>query len=154
MTLIEAKGHNGQLSFDGQFVTIARKGFLARASVGKGQKRLPIGSITAVQFKPAGAVTNGFIQFTISGGNEVRSSFGSQTSTAAHDENSVVFVKKQMADFESFRAAVETAIANQHARPQPATTNLADELTKLSELHASGVLTSDQFESAKGRLLN
>ena len=52
--LIEAKGHNGQVAFDGDFVTINRKGFFARTSVGKGDKRIPVASIAAVQWKEPG----------------------------------------------------------------------------------------------------
>ena len=54
-----AKGQGGELHFDGRVVTIARKGFLARATVGKGEKRIPVQSIAAVQWKPAGALVNG-----------------------------------------------------------------------------------------------
>jgi hypothetical protein len=38
--MISAKGHNGTVHFDGRFVTIERKGLFARASVGKGDKRI------------------------------------------------------------------------------------------------------------------
>jgi hypothetical protein len=79
--MIEAKGDNGQVAFDGQTVTITRKGFLARATVGKGTKSIPVGNVTAVQWKPPGALTRGFIQFTLSGGRERRSRFGQQTAT-------------------------------------------------------------------------
>ena len=72
-----AKGHNGTVTFDGDFVTIERTGFLARTSVGKGTKRIPVSSITAVQWKPAGGMVNGFISFTVGGGNEAHSRFGS-----------------------------------------------------------------------------
>ncbi len=70
--MTQAHGHNGQVQFDGQYVTIARKGFLARATVGKGEKRIPLTAITSVQWKPAGALVNGFIQFETAG--PVRSS--------------------------------------------------------------------------------
>jgi uncharacterized protein DUF4429 len=109
--LATADGHTGQVSFDGVFVTITRKGFRARATVGKGEKRIPLSSIDAVQSKPAGPVTNGLIQFTVPGGNERRSGFGHQTSSAVGDENSVVFTRKQMPAFEVLRKAVEQAIA-------------------------------------------
>ena len=46
---LAVKGVNGQVSFDGDFVTIKREGFAARATIGKGDKRLPVSSITAVQ---------------------------------------------------------------------------------------------------------
>jgi tetratricopeptide (TPR) repeat protein len=57
---VHAKGHNGQVHFDGVYVTITRKGFLARTSVGKGEKRIPLTAISAVQWKPPGALVNGF----------------------------------------------------------------------------------------------
>lgn len=80
--VMEAHGSNGQVRFDGQFVTITRRGFLARATVGKGDKRIPLGSITAVQWKPATRLVKGFIHFTVPGGNERRSHFGRQTQDA------------------------------------------------------------------------
>jgi len=148
-------GHTGQVAFDGSFVAITRKGFLARASVGKGEKRIPIRSISAVQWKPAGVMVNGFIQFTVPGGNERRSGFGHQTTDAAHDENSVVFTKNQMPAFEHLRTEVERAINAAHA-PQPAAqTQQAPmiDLVKLAELHAAGVLTDAEFAAAKAKAL-
>lgn len=108
--IAEAEGHGGQVQFDGTAVTITRRGFLARATRGKGDKRIPLRAITAVQWKPAGPMVNGYIQFTIGGGNEVRSRMGRQTLDAAHDENSVLFTRKQQPDFERLRAAVEAAL--------------------------------------------
>lgn len=46
-----------------------------------------LASVTAVQWKPAGGMVNGFIQFTLAGGNEPRSRFGRPTTDAANDEN-------------------------------------------------------------------
>lgn len=150
-----AKGHNGTVSFDGQFVTIERKGFLARASVGKGEKRIPIGSITAIQWKRPGPIVNGYVQFTIGGGNEVRSRFGSQTTDAAKDENSVIVTKKQQADFERLCAAVEGQIGADR-RPPAATTAQPDvlvQLEQLGRLRDAKVLTAEEFESKKAELL-
>ncbi|HYY11905.1 MAG TPA: DUF4429 domain-containing protein [Kineosporiaceae bacterium] len=114
------KGHNGQISFDGAWVTITRKGFLGRASIGKGEKRIPIGSITAVQWKPPGAVMNGFIAFSLAGGVEKQSRFGSQTSDASRDENTVLVTKSQEQSFLDLRAVIENAIAARHAPVAPA----------------------------------
>src|SRR5262245_58161490 len=98
--MLEAKGHNGQVTFDGNFVTITRKGFLGRASVGKGEKRLPVATITSVQWKPPGSMVNGYISFTVAGATERRSKFGRQTRDAVHDENAVVVRKSQAEQFE------------------------------------------------------
>lgn len=107
---MQVKGRTGQVAFDGVFVTITRQGFAARTTVGKSDKRIPIGSITAVHWKPAGALANGFIQFTVPGGNERRSGLGHQTTGAAQDENSVGFTKGQMRAFAELRVAVEKAV--------------------------------------------
>ena len=155
--IITARGHNGTVSFDGDFVTIQRKGALARMTVGKGDKRIPVGSITAVQWKQPGAMVNGFIAFTMAGGNERRSTFGSQTSSAVNDENSVIVTKKQAKDFEALRAAIETAIAERN-RPQPVITaptpaDPLEQLKQLAELRDAGIITPDEFEVKKAHLL-
>lgn len=107
---LTAKGHTGQIIFDGAAVTILRKGFLARATVGKGEKIIPISSISAIDWKPAGGVTNGFIGFTIAGALENRRQFGGRTKGAVKDQNSVVFLKSQQSDFEVLRQAVQKAL--------------------------------------------
>lgn len=108
---MEAKGHNGTLEFTGKMVIIKRTGMLARLSTGRGDKRIPVKHITAVQWKEPGSMVNGFISFTIPGANEKQSKFGSQTSSAANDENSIVITKKQAAAFAEIRDAIEEAIS-------------------------------------------
>lgn len=156
--MIEVSGQGGQIQFDGQYVTITRKGFLARTTIGKGEKRLHVAQIAAIQWKPAGPLVNGFIQFTLPGGNERRSAFGAQTTSAAKDENSVIFTRKQQPEFEKLRAAVDQAIAAQHAAPSqnnPTTgpQSATDELVKLTELHKNGHITDDEFNQQKNRIL-
>jgi hypothetical protein len=68
-----SQGQDSTVHFDCRFVTIERCGFLARAYVGKGEKRIPVSSIQAVQWEPPGALVNGYIEFTVLGGNETRS---------------------------------------------------------------------------------
>jgi Domain of unknown function (DUF4429)/Protein of unknown function (DUF2510)/Short C-terminal domain len=149
------KGHTGQISFDGTWVTIHRKGGLARMSVGKGEKRLPVSSITAVQWKPAGAMVNGFIQFTVPGDNESRSRMGSQTTDAARDENSVVFAKKQMPDFEVLRASIEKAIATPAtAVSAAAPPDALEQLRKLAELRDAGIVSPAEFDAKKTEILS
>lgn len=149
---MEAHGVNGQVAFDGMFVTITRKGLAARATVGKGEKRIPVRSVAAVQWKPAGFATNGYIQFTVSGGNENRARFGKQTVDAAKDENSVVFSKGHQGEFEALRSAIEAVIAG-GPQPAPSQGSVAEELAKLAQLRDSGALDDVEFTAAKARLL-
>lgn len=150
---MEVKGHNGTVVWDGTFVTIRRTGFLARASIGKGEKRIPLTSINAVQWKPAGALVNGFIQFTLSGGNESKSKFGYQTVDASKDENSVIFIKKQMPSFEALRVEIEHAIANLSSPSMSAPPDHLSQLRQLAELRDSGVLSEDEFSAKKAEIL-
>ncbi len=149
------RGHNGTIVFDGATVAITRSGFLARATVGKGEKRIPLRHITAVQFKPAGVMMNGFIAFTLAGGVEARSRFGHQTSDAVKDENSVIFTKAQQPAFEELRAAIEQALAAPVAPPQRvAAVDPVAQLQQLAALHHSGALTDAEFAHAKASLLS
>lgn len=149
MTTVTAKSLGGVVAFDGQLVTIRREGMFARSTVGKGEKRIPVASITAVQWKAPTALNHGFISFTIAGGIEKKSRFGSQYVDASTDENSVVVKKKDRAAFEELRAAIEAAIGRGDA-PAPSG---AEEVARLAELHAAGHLTDDEFSAAKARAL-
>ena len=151
---LTAKGQNGTVIFDGQMITIRRGGFFGTFSQGRGEKRIPLASVHAVQFKKAGAVARGFIAFTIGGGNEKQSRFGSQIDKAWNDENSVVFLSGQCAAFEEMREAVELAVAAlASGRQTPAQSSAADQLAKLAELHTQGVLSDDEFAAAKAKAL-
>ena len=108
---IFAKGVNGTVTFDGRFVTIARTGLAARGTIGKGVKRFPVTSIVAIQWKPPGLGVHGFVAFTLPGGMERTSRFGSQSFDAAKDENAVLVAKGQQKKFLALRDAVEAAMA-------------------------------------------
>lgn len=161
--ILIVQGYNGTVSFDGDFVTIQRKGAFARLTIGKGDKRIPVSSISSVQWKPPGAMVNGFISFSLAGGNEKQSRFGSQTSAAANDENSVIVSKKQGPDFERLRAAIEQAIAERGRPAQqvimqspvaPAAPSPIEQLRQLGELHQAGVVTDEEFATKKAELLS
>jgi hypothetical protein len=107
---IEAHGYGGGLvTFDGRFIEISKRGVAMLVGTA-GSKRIPLRAITAVQIKPAGLLTNGFIQFTMAGGNERRDRYGVATFRAAGDENSVIFTRRQQPVFEALRRAIEDAM--------------------------------------------
>ncbi|AOT05430.1 hypothetical protein ASPU41_07910 [Arthrobacter sp. U41] len=152
-----AVGVGGYCAFDGQFLTLQHVGALGRMSVGKGVKRVPLGSVSAVQIKPAGSLISGFIQFTMPGGNERRSEFGKQTFDAAGDENSIVFIPKQEPAFLAFRDALEAAITARHnpvAAAAPAAPSVLDQISQLAGLRDAGVLTAEEFDAKKAELLS
>ena len=92
MSTLSASGINGQMSVDENFIVIGRKGLNAKMTQGlKGDKRIPMTSVTSVQFKEASALMGGYIQIGILGAIESNSGIiGAQ-----YDENSVNFRKGQ-----------------------------------------------------------
>lgn len=151
---ISAKGANGSVAFDGKFVTVKHEGFNAALSTGRSEKRIPLSQISAVQWRPGTKLTNGYIQFTIPGANEVRSRSGKGHRDAYMDENSMMIRHKHTADMEKVKNAVEQAIAAaQQESPTATVTTTADQLRQLAELHSQGVLTNQEFETAKAKAL-
>jgi hypothetical protein len=117
----------------------------------KGDKRIPYSSITAVQFKRAGLI-DGYIQFTLAGGNESRGG----VLAASRDENSVCFNNNKL--FEKARDEIEKRfgvqrIVVQATAPAPTVQSAADQLDKLAGLVDRGMLTKEEFEEQKRALL-
>ena len=99
-----AKGYNGQLLLFNNKIRIERKGLLPFLTQGyKGQKDIYLKQISSIQFKPAGLITNGYIQFAFIGGSENKGGLFQ----AVKDENTIMFTKKQQKDFEEIRDLIE-----------------------------------------------
>lgn len=97
---MEVKGINGQLTIYENRIEITRKGFLSFVSHGfDGTKAIFLSKITAIQYKEAGAVTNGFIQFVFSGSDESKKGLFDATK----DENTIMFNKEQQIEFEKIK---------------------------------------------------
>jgi hypothetical protein len=153
VTALSAKGHTGTLEVDDSYVTITRKGGMAKVTYGftRGEKRIAIDSITSVQFKAAG-MTAGYIQFTLAGANE--STRG--VVAAMKDENSVGFQKKHQKEFEAVRDFVEGRIASRGsggAITQVSTDSVATQIRDLGKLRDDGLLTEEEFAEQKAKLL-
>lgn len=145
------KGHNGQIDFDGKTILITRKGGLAFMSQGlKGEKKIPIGNVTSVQFKTASMMTNGYIQFATASG-ESRGGL----MAAVSDENSVIFRESMQQEFEELRVAIEEAVSQEAARRsgRGVSESPLDALKKLKELLDLGVIDQAEFDSKKETLM-
>lgn len=149
--IIKATGRVGASArFDGHQVALTRSGY-SRAVTGKGTRVIPVTQIAAVEWKPAGRITDGFIRFVVAGAVARRSRFGSQSNDARFDEWAVPFWRKAQPEFERLRDAVQAAIS---VRSTPnGAPNRIEQLRQLADLHASGVLTDGEFEQEKRRLL-
>ena len=133
-------------------LTITPKGVLGFMAKGlKGTKTIPFASITAIQHKRAG-FTNGYLQFTLPGGNESRGGVFS----AAGDEDTFMYSKAIESRVDAAKAFIEERMnALKKLSPsQPSTgRGLVDELARLGELRQQGLLSDEESTAAKRRLL-
>lgn len=141
-----ADGYNGRMEIDGDNIVLTRKLFFGKS---KGAKLIALRSITAVQFKPAGLLTAGFIQIAFSGSGESKGGYFD----ALKDENTVTFQKPQQPQFEAIRDEIAKRRSSQAAEIKHLAST-ADEIAKLAELRNSGALTDTEFSAAKARLLD
>lgn len=132
-------------------VAITPKGVLGFLNKGlKGTKEIPFASIYAIQFKEAGNLTSGFLQFTIPGGNESRGGLFA----AAQDENTFMFTKINNILAKEIKDYIDGAVRKSRAAQAPTfATNLSDELQKLAQLKAQGILSEEEFQAAKKKLI-
>jgi hypothetical protein len=123
---VEVEGINGQIRLTQNRVIISRKGAKAFVTQGlKGDKEIPISRITAIQFKPADNLTNGYLQFSIEGGLESKGG----VFAATQDENTVMFSVFQQPVFEEVKRYVDSIMDG---------SPLSLSMLRLSELKAQG----------------
>jgi Domain of unknown function (DUF4429)/Short C-terminal domain len=153
--VLEAKGQNGTVIFDGNMVVLRRTGFVARSTVGKGEKQIPIANITAIQYKAATVLFRGYIQFTLAGGVEARSRVGKAVSDAMQDENSVVFLSARNPDFERIRDAIQQTMAARSAgaAPQFGPVDVPARLQQLAGMLEQGLITEAEYQTKRAELL-
>lgn len=129
-------------------------GFLARGL--KGGKVIMFKDITSVQIKDSG-LKQGYIQFSIAGGIESRGGL----SSSYYDENSVVWSQiggssrnneaHQIKEY-IFKKKRELA-SSVNVSYQTANSD-SDEIEKLWGLLQKGIISNDEFESKKKKILN
>lgn len=146
------KGVNGQLSVYTDKVIIERQGVLGFLSQGlAGSKSIPITSIQSVQFKKGGLAFNGFIQFGILGGKEMSKG----VFNASQDENTIMFRISDNADALKIKEHIEQIIMSKNDISATASNQLssAEEIKKFKELLDQGIISQEEFDLKKNKLL-
>lgn len=148
--LMELKGVNGQLELYEDKVIIKRKGALSKLTQGffKGDKTIYLSQISSIQIKPGSMLTNGYIQFTLSGGNESTKGIFDATK----DENAVMFAKKDNDLVNSIKAKIEE-LKSTNNNPGTAQPSSADELRKFKQLMDDGIISEEEYEKKKKNIL-
>jgi len=150
-TMSEFKGSNGHIAFDGQTVKITRKGLGGFVSGNRGEKTIPLASVTGVEFK-AGGLTVGYLQVSQSGHSPKTGR--NKTETLLQDENTVTFYSKQNDAARAVADEINAALLAKHSGASTqAAPDVADQIRKLSELRDQGILSEDEFTAKKAELL-
>ena len=153
--VFELRGVQDMLQVYEDRIAITPKGVLGFLNKGlKGTKEIPYRSIHAVQYREAGMIVSGYLQFSISGGIESKSG----VLGATQDENTFMFINTANAEACEIKNYIDGRIEALHARPMTApppvaAPNLIDQIRELAGLRDSGALTDDEFVAAKAKLL-
>lgn len=145
------EGRSGTLVLTETGVIIKRVGGLLSGHTA-GEKNIPYKSITAVQFKKAG-ITVGFIQFTLQGGIESKGG----AFEAVKDENTVTFANEEKTkEFEQAKNIIEQriSIASGATGSVSNSSNDLEQLEKLASLRDKGILSEEEFQAKKKKILD
>jgi hypothetical protein len=149
--LMEATGINGKVLLFKDVVRIKRIGvgnFLSGAS--KIEKDILISQIVSIQFKKAGMLNNGYIEFILMHNHERHDK---DSDYEIHD-SIVTYRPGQQRAFEAFREALEAKLTGGLNKASSVATTDLDELDKLASLRDKRVITEDEFNRKKKQLLD
>lgn len=144
-----AKGYLGShIELYQNKICICRTGFFGFLLHGlKGNKDILIESISSIQIKKAGILTNGYIQFSFLGGREAKGGIFQAT----QDENTVMFIAKYEYQFRKIKNVIEKRIYGKNNKESSLSD--ADELLKLANLRDKGILSENEFQVKKKDIL-
>lgn len=139
------------IEVDSNCIKVTQKGVKNMLIKGlSGTKTYPFSSLTSIQFKEPG-FTTGYLQFILMG--SVENKHG--VSGAVNDENTILFVKKELPlmlelkEYIEFKINTKAADNNVDNRAY----SEADEILKYKKLLDAGILTQEEFDAKKKQLL-
>ena len=142
-------GCNGDIILKENSIVIRRQGLLNSLLYGlKGEKEIFIKEISSVQFKEPGLLTVGYIQFVFKGGTEAH---GAYTQAAWEDENSVSFTDTSR--FQLLRNLLNERISELNSPQVTVSSGPAQEIEKLASLLERGLISKEEFEAGKRKIL-
>lgn len=163
-------GQSGMVRFQDGLVEIKRTSIGMDLIAGniRGDKAIPLRTIQAIQFKPASTTVGGMIEFVVAGdrsnngrqrvlGNGIASAIAGRRFSRMGDENVITFNRTQEPPFREFHNFLLNALKEYDSvgppQDQLKQNSLADEIRELKQLLDEGLLTIEEFESAKKSIL-
>ena len=132
---------------EGDKITIVSKGLRSMINKGlSGSKSFKIKDIKSVQIKKPG-FTNGYIQFGLMGDSNLKQGVFS----AISDENTVVFGVGKYNEMLELKQYIEN-YEYESIQRQPKSD--LDDLRKLNDLLEDGIISKEEFESMKRKILS
>lgn len=153
----EYKGHDGLLIVDSFKITIK---FNRYSSNARSQKEIYLKNITSIEIKKPALFNPGYIEFLYPGSDNHDDEENDSKIMIITDKEYLAMVRaKQLIEHhlsEAHLASRNTAVP---PSPAPSSTaasapvSIADELKKAADLRNAGILTNEEFEELKKRLL-
>jgi hypothetical protein len=109
---------------------------------------IPYDQISSVAITEGGWLSSPFIQI-LSGGERVIN----DSNVAMNSPNCVVFTKHEMEGAVKLKAEIERRVLESKVKHKAAPISGADELMKFAELLKSGVISQEEFETKKKKIL-
>jgi hypothetical protein len=146
------RNNDDELELSEDRVLIRKRGWAnALASGMNGERSIPISSLTTIQLKLGGTFTMGYILFSYAGSKP----FMGGLWEATQDPDCFLFKTALNEQVANFKAKVEKIMRDSkqvHPPTNPSVT-LTEELRKLAEFRQQGILSEQEFEAAKKKLL-
>ncbi|QTH21722.1 SHOCT domain-containing protein [Rhizorhabdus wittichii] len=113
-----------------------------------GTKRVPAANITALNWREPGDWLAGFLEISILGEQPP----SPMASPNVQNQNRLKYERADQPKFVALKEWIEARMAKPQGG-QPAASSIADELGKLAALLRDGVITQDEFDQQKAKLL-
>lgn len=162
--IAEFKGQNGKLIVHEDYLAISRDtfgGFISQGGA-SGERRYFYKDILSVEYKKPTFISNGYFKVIVAGTKETNAKVGllGSSTDSMKDQNTVVlraFTKKVGEEADRVYGIVMEKLTNaKKDKPvvsAPSSSKM-DELKKLGELKAAGILSEEEFQKEKEKLLN
>ena len=162
--LLELKGTNGTIIAYDDRVIIKRKGFTAYATQRgfTGDRTFFYQDLNAVEYKKPSMVANGYMKFVLAGTFDTKATTGlyggTKQRSSMGDQNTVI-LRAFRKEVPKLSEELYNLIIDNMSKAKNTTTTVVqsasnlDELKKLAELRDSGIISQEEFENQKLKLL-
>lgn len=153
---LAASAGDGTASFDGRLIRLEWNGWAEESKKSAGPQRIALADLASVEWSPVAGFENGYLRFRLKG--------ATGGPPPKHDPNCITWGMRQLGGSTLLLAAAVTVrlphpSGTSRPEPEPAAIPAGDHdallrrLRELGDLHRDGVLTDEEFATAKRILL-